>query len=148
MSATPTRRSVLRGFGLTVLGGTAGFVVARRSDAAKSTPSTAAANAYGTSTTPKDELLTALDTVPVGGGLVVETKLIVLTRDGQGDVRGYSATCTHQGCMVTSVRNGTIHCPCHGSAFNASTGAVVQGPATRPLAPVAVVVRDGNVYSA
>jgi Rieske Fe-S protein len=45
------------------------------------------------------------------------------------------------------VENGAISCPCHGSRFDAATGAAVQGPATRPLGEVAVVVRDGNVFT-
>jgi Rieske Fe-S protein len=91
-------------------------------------------------------VLAPVDSVPIGGGRIIGG--VVLTRDAQGDVRGYSATCTHQGCKVDDVKNGRITCPCHGSAFDASTGAVVQGPATRPLPPVPVVVRDGNVHSA
>jgi Rieske Fe-S protein len=145
MTETPTRRSVLRGLALTFVAGAAGFVVARRSDAAKARPTTSAANAYGDAPTTAGRPLAAVDKVPVGGGLVLNG--VVLTRDAQGDIRGYSATCTHQGCTVSGVRDGAIQCPCHGSAFNASTGAVVQGPATRPLAPVPVVVRGGNVYT-
>jgi Rieske Fe-S protein len=145
MTDRPTRRSVLRGFGLTFVAGAAGFAVARRSDAARAKPATTAANAYGGPPASSNTALTSVDKVPIGGGLVLGN--VVLTRDAQGDVRGYSATCTHQGCKVSGVSNGRIQCPCHGSAFNASTGAVVQGPATRPLAPVAVVVRDGSVFT-
>ena len=145
MTEALTRRSVVRGFGLAVAGGIAGFVAARRSDAAKARPATSAANAYGAAPTTGGDPLTSLDRVPVGGGLVIGN--VVLTRDAQGDVRGYSATCTHQGCKVDSIAGGKISCPCHGSAFNASTGAVMQGPATRPLPPVPVEVRDGSVYT-
>ncbi|MDX6200303.1 MAG: hypothetical protein QOJ79_3454 [Actinomycetota bacterium] len=145
MTDTPTRRSVLRGLSLAVVAGVAGFVVARRSDAAKAPSSTSAANAYGTTPTGgQGQLLTALDKVPVDGGLVVDG--VVLTRDA-GGVFGFSATCTHQGCTVSTVRNGRIQCPCHGSAFHASTGAVLHGPATRPLTPVPVIVGNGNVYA-
>jgi Rieske Fe-S protein len=62
-------------------------------------------------------------------------------------VHGFSAVCTHQGCTVGSVSGGAIVCPCHGSQFNAQTGAVIAGPAPRPLPKVAVVVRNGNVYT-
>ena len=63
-------------------------------------------------------------------------------------MHAFSATCTHQGCTVGPVRDGRIVCPCHGSEFDARTGAVVRGPATRPLPQVRVVVRDGAVFTA
>ena len=68
----------------------------------------------------------------------------MITRDGS-TVHAFTAVCTHQGCLVREVRDGEIHCPCHGSAFDATTGAVVQGPADEALEPVDVVVRDGEV---
>jgi Rieske Fe-S protein len=46
------------------------------------------------------------------------------------------------------VTDGAILCPCHGSRFDANTGAVVAGPARQPLAKVPVVVRDNAVFSA
>jgi len=47
---------------------------------------------------------------------------------------GFSATCTHAGCTVGSVSDGTINCPCPRPAGSASpNGAVVTGPATSPL---------------
>jgi Rieske Fe-S protein len=84
-----------------------------------------------------------LTDVPSGGGLVVDD--VVITRDGD-TVHAFSATCTHQGCIVSDVTDGEIHCPCHGSAFDATTGAVVTGPATRPLPVIDVEVRDGAVF--
>ena len=72
---------------------------------------------------------------------------IVLTR-GSGDVvHGFSAVCTHQGCTVSTVAHGVIACPCHGSRFNAQSGAVIAGPAPRPLPAIAVVVRGGEIYT-
>jgi Rieske Fe-S protein len=70
---------------------------------------------------------------------------VVVTRDG--DIRAFSAVCTHQGCTVATVADGVISCPCHGSRFDAATGAVVGGPATRPLPVVPVEVRDGVVVA-
>jgi Rieske Fe-S protein len=147
MSDGLSRRSVLRGSALALVAAGAGFVVARRSDAARTRSSTTAANAYGAPVTSQGRLLAAVDGVPAGGGLVIESQRVVVTRGADGTVRGFSATCTHQGCTVTSVENGAISCPCHGSRFDAATGAAVQGPATRPLGEVAVVVRDGNVFT-
>jgi len=88
--------------------------------------------------------LAALTEVPDGGGLVLPDARVVLTREGD-EVHGFSAVCTHLGCLVRDVHDGQIRCPCHGSRFDARTGAVVQGPATAPLAPVAVTVQDGEV---
>ena len=46
--------------------------------------------------------------------------------------------CTHRGCLVATVADGTINCTCHGSKFSIDDGSVVNGPATSPLGTVAV----------
>lgn len=143
MTDRPTRRSVLRGFGLTFVAGAAGFAVARRSDAARAKPATTAANAYGGPPASSNTALTSVDKVPIGGGLVLGN--VVLTRDAQGDVRGYSATCTHQGCKVSGVSNGRIQCPCHGSAFSITDGAPQSGPAQKPLPGKTVALSGGQI---
>ncbi|WP_280213782.1 FAD-dependent oxidoreductase [Nocardia cyriacigeorgica] len=54
-------------------------------------------------------------------------------RDEDGELHAVSATCTHLGCLVAfNDAERTWECPCHGSRFTVD-GAVVQGPATRPL---------------
>ena len=142
------RRSVLRGLAVAVGAAVAGFVATRASGLADAKGQTAAANAYGPASKKSDEPLASLDEVPVGGGIVIDSASIVLTRDAGGVVHGLSATCTHQGCTVSSVENGVIGCPCHGSTFNAETGAPIAGPATRPLAEIPVTVRDNSVFLA
>jgi Rieske Fe-S protein len=142
------RRSVLHGLAVAVGAAVAGFVATRASGLADAKRLTAAANAYGPASKTSDEPLATLDEVPVGGGIVIDSASIVLTRDAGGVVHGLSATCTHQGCTVSSVENGVIGCPCHGSTFNAETGAPVAGPATRPLAEIPVIVRDNSVFLA
>ncbi len=52
--------------------------------------------------------------------------------------------CTHAGCAVSSVADGKIVCPCHGSTFDLE-GAVLKGPATKPLATVAVTVQGQDI---
>ncbi|HEX6873264.1 MAG TPA: Rieske (2Fe-2S) protein, partial [Micromonosporaceae bacterium] len=71
--------------------------------------------------------------VPVGGGLVVEGKNIVVTQPAAGTFKAFSATCTHQGCLVSSVSGDKIVCACHGSQFSAADGSVVRGPARQRL---------------
>ena len=58
---------------------------------------------------------------------------------------GISSVCTHLGCTVTWDQAAqALACPCHGSRFDA-LGQVIQGPARRPLALVAVVIKDNQV---
>jgi Rieske Fe-S protein len=94
--------------------------VARQSDAADAKSTTTAANGYGPKTRPADTALTTVSAVPAGGGVVQNG--VVITKDDSGTIHAFSATCTHQGCTVSSVSNGTIDCPCHGSRFSASDG--------------------------
>ena len=105
-----------------------------------------AANGYGPAVS-TGRLLAQLNRISPGGGLILEEEKVVLTRDGADAVKGFSAVCTHQGCTVASVANGVITCPCHGSQFDAQTGAVIAGPAPRGLSAIPVVVRDGEVYT-
>ena len=147
MSTAPlTRRSVLRGGGLVAVAGVAGFLVTRRTSAARGDQGVA--NAYGAPAPATARPLTPLAAVPPGGGIVLAGPRIVLTRDGAGAVHGFSAVCPHQGCTVNEVQGGRIGCPCHGSRFDAATGAVLRGPATTGLRPVPVVVRGAQVYPA
>jgi thiosulfate dehydrogenase (quinone) large subunit len=61
----------------------------------------------------------------------------------------FSAICTHAGCTVGFDRSATeFVCPCHGSIYNALTGAVIQGPAPLPLPPIKVALdADGKLYA-
>ncbi|HEX2300553.1 MAG TPA: Rieske (2Fe-2S) protein [Pseudonocardiaceae bacterium] len=83
--------------------------------------------------------------IPVGGGEVFPAEEVVVTQPEPAQWRAFSAICTHQGCTVGSVQDGTINCPCHGSKFAVTDGSVVDGPATRPLPPREVEVQDGWV---
>ncbi|MFJ4872729.1 Rieske (2Fe-2S) protein [Streptomyces sp. NPDC088757] len=71
--------------------------------------------------------------IPVGGGTVFAEEKVVVTQPTAGEFKAFSAVCTHQGCLVDKVADGTIDCPCHGSRFRVADGSVVTGPATRPL---------------
>jgi len=145
MTQPLTRRSALTGFAISAAAAVVGFVSVRGRRPAGGAGASTAANAYGPAPA-KGRLLTAFSKVPTDGGVVLAGAKVVVTRSGDS-VHGFSAVCTHEGCTVGSVEGGEILCPCHGSRFSAQTGAVVTGPATRPLAPVAVVLRNGNVFT-
>ena len=83
--------------------------------------------------------------IPVGGGKVFDATKIVVTQPSAGEFKAFSAICTHKGCTVAGVANGTITCPCHGSTYNAATGAVTGGPAPAPLPAKTVTVSGGSL---
>jgi len=89
--------------------------------------------------------LVATADVPVDGGVILNNEQIVVTQPAKGQFKAFSAICTHQGCLVAQVQQGTIICPCHGSQFSVQDGSVVAGPATSPLPPVNVKVQGSNV---
>jgi nitrite reductase/ring-hydroxylating ferredoxin subunit len=77
--------------------------------------------------------------VPVGGGVILADQNVVVTQPAEGTFEGFSATCTHQGCLLTSVASGTINCGCHGSQFSIATGDNVVGPSGEPAGSVAAL---------
>lgn len=92
--------------------------------------------------------LVATADVPVGGGVVLKDEELVVTQPADGEFKAFSAICTHQSCLVTSVSDNTIMCPCHGSSFSAEDGSVQGGPATAALSEVAVTVDGDQVVKA
>ena len=83
--------------------------------------------------------------VSVGGGTIYADQQVVVTQPAKGDFKCFSSICTHQGCPVQSVSNGTINCNCHGSRFSIEDGSVVQGPATSPLPEKKIDVKGGTI---
>jgi len=86
--------------------------------------------------------------IPVGGGKILAAKQIVITQPKSGEFHGFSAVCTHAGCIVGTVSGGTINCPCHGSRFSITNGSVVNGPAASPLPPVGIKVQGTSIVQA
>lgn len=82
--------------------------------------------------------------VPVGGGRIYGTFEVVVTQPSAGDYRGFTSICTHTGCDVNEVADGTIDCPCHGSRFHLD-GTVARGPAPRALPARPVKVVNGQI---
>ncbi|MFC9244782.1 FAD-dependent oxidoreductase [Streptomyces sp. NPDC057136] len=88
----------------------------------------------------------SVDAIRPGTGAVVRVKgrRCAVYRDQDGTAQAVSARCTHLGCLVAFNEAETSwECPCHGSRFGVD-GAVLQGPAVRPLE--AVDVGDLDVF--
>jgi len=136
-----TRRGVLAGVGLV---GLAGAVSACSSGGSSSSPagaasaSTAPASAPGSASAAAGTgsaagALATTSEIPVGSGKIFTAEKVVVTQPTSGDFKAFSAVCTHMGCIVSQISNGTIDCPCHGSQYSIKDGAVVAGPAPSPL---------------
>ena len=111
-----------------------------------SSPAAPAGSGSGAAAAPA--ALASTSDVPVGGGKILADKKIVITQPQSGAFHAFSAVCTHAGCTVGSVSGGTINCPCHGSKFNITTGAVVNGPAASPLPAVSIKVQGTSIVQA
>jgi Rieske Fe-S protein len=144
--AQESRRAVLLGAGLAGVGVLAGCSTAPvpydaneqgQAPGEEDTPAVAG-NSMGT-------LLALVTDIPVGGGTIFTTEKVVVTQPVKGEFKAFSAVCTHVGCLCNRVADGTIDCPCHGSEFKITDGAVVTGPAPSPLPTRQITVSEGKI---
>lgn len=89
--------------------------------------------------------LAAASDIPVGSGKVFADADVVITQPTAGKFVAFSATCTHQGCTVSTITGDTVNCPCHGSSFALADGSVVNGPATSGLPAKEIRVSGGQI---
>ena len=116
------------------------------------TTTTAAPSGAGTTVPPATGTPIGLASqVPVGGAATFEDPttgdpglVLQLVKDS---FVAYDAVCPHAGCTVGYSQGAKlIVCPCHGSEFDPSTGAVVSPPAQRGLTSLHVAVgADGQL---
>ncbi len=154
-----TRRGVLAGVGLVGLASAitacgagsssstpaAGNAAATPAAAGTAAPASSAA-AGGASSSAATNALAATSEIPVGSGMIFPEPQVVVTQPTAGEFKAFSAVCTHMGCIVNQISNRTIDCPCHGSQYSITTGAVVAGPAPRPLPAKQIKVSGGSIF--
>lgn len=69
----------------------------------------------------------------------------LLLRTAGGELRAFSATCTHLGCIVQYRADlGQIWCACHNGHFDLN-GTNIAGPPPKPLEAFAVNVRGDQI---
>jgi Rieske Fe-S protein len=147
-STGSTRRGLLVGAGLL---GAAGVTAAcgGGDDEAAAQPGDNGTQGGGGGATGSDGggggVLAQASEIPVGGGKVIKDRNVVVTQPAQGEFKAFDIKCTHRGCPVDSVEGGTINCPCHGSKFSITDGAVKGGPASEPLAEKQIAVEGGAI---
>ena len=68
-----------------------------------------------------------------GYSQIVERRVVLLVKTGEGQVTALDPTCTHLGCRVSwNVESKELRCPCHGGVFD-HLGMVKAGPPPAPL---------------
>lgn len=88
----------------------------------------------------------ATDIAPNSGKIVpFGTVPVIVVRTGGGELRAFSATCTHLSCTV-QYRADLEHiwCACHNGHYDL-TGRNIEGPPPRPLDRYDVVMKDDDV---
>jgi thiosulfate dehydrogenase [quinone] large subunit len=91
--------------------------------------------------------------VPVGGAASFtdpgsgDPSIVIQAKAGK--FVAFDAVCPHAGCTVGYDQTAAvIVCPCHGSQFNAATGAVESGPAPTGLKPITIAEGgNGQLYA-
>jgi Rieske Fe-S protein len=99
----------------------------------------------GSSGSENSSALGTTSEIPVGGGKIFTAEKVVVTQPTKGEFKGFSAICTHMGCTVDKVADGTIDCPCHGSKYSVTDAHVVHGPAPKPLPAKNIKVANGKI---
>lgn len=108
------------------------------------------ANTASLSQSSNGKEIASLDEVPVGGNFKFVTpsgEPAIVYRPSKNKVVAFSTVCTHQGCIVNiDEKNKKLICPCHGAEFDLiHGGAVITGPASRPLLQVAVQISGNSI---
>jgi thiosulfate dehydrogenase (quinone) large subunit len=123
---------------------------------AQSAPS-AAAGSSGSSgsggSQPAGTAIGPAQDVPVGGAASFTDPRTgdpsIVIQATAGKFVAFDAVCPHAGCTVEYDQSvALLICPCHGSQFNAATGAVETGPAATGLNPITIAKgSNGQLYA-
>lgn len=142
-----TRRAVVAGTGILAVSAALAACSSYGNSAASApdAPADQSAGPAGGSAATGGQALGSTSDIPVGGGAVFASQEVVVTQPTPGNFKAFSAICTHSGCPVSAVANGTINCTCHGSKYNVKDGSVVNGPAKKSLAPRQITVSGDTI---
>ncbi|MFF9401374.1 Rieske (2Fe-2S) protein [Streptomyces sp. NPDC014744] len=143
----PGRRTVVTAVGAASVAAVLAACGSKEEAQAEVEPASGPTSAAG-STAAKDggkDVLAKTADIPQGGGKIFADRDVVVTQPKTGEFKAFSSKCTHQGCTVSSVSDGAINCPCHGSTFDVATGDVMSGPASQALPARPIKVENGTI---
>jgi Rieske Fe-S protein len=97
--------------------------------------------------------ITSVKVGPVSGiakdsGTIIRfgNRPVILMRNSSGEMRAFSATCTHLDCTVQYRKDmGVIWCACHNGRYDLS-GRNIAGPPPRPLEEYRVIIQGEDVF--
>jgi len=135
------RRAVLAALpGVVLLPGVLSACSQNPEQAAESVPTTQGTTTVAPTPVPLAE-------VPVGTAKQVKAgeKYVIVAQPTAGQVKAYSATCTHKGGTVQVVEKLHLRCPLHGAEYDATTGDVTAPPAKRGLDVIAARIQGDQI---
>ncbi|MGA9121163.1 MAG: Rieske (2Fe-2S) protein [Bacteroidota bacterium] len=89
-----------------------------------------------------------LSGIPKDSGMIVRfgNKPVIVIRTAAGEVRAFSAVCTHLECTVQYRKDlSVIWCACHNGKYDL-TGRNISGPPPRPLEQYRVAIQGDDVF--
>lgn len=89
-----------------------------------------------------------VDKLPPGTAIKAfhQGKPVIVGQTKQAKYFALSAICTHLDCVVSwDEPTQQIKCPCHAAFFDAN-GAVISGPAPKPLPSYPINIIEGKIY--
>ncbi|MEU8717729.1 MULTISPECIES: Rieske (2Fe-2S) protein [unclassified Streptomyces] len=152
-SAEPARRTIM------AAAGAAGLAAALTACGSSDDSSGSATDNSGAGSTTQDSngsggnssaggggsVLAKTTDIPEGGGTIYKDQSVVVTQPTSGTYKAFSTKCPHAGCAVSSIADGAIVCPCHGSQFAIADGSVKKGPATTGLTAADITVSGDQI---
>jgi Rieske Fe-S protein len=98
--------------------------------------------------TPNSILAGTVDELAPNSGKIIKfgRKPVILIRTPSGDIRAFSAICTHLDCIIQYRKDFEhIWCACHNGHYNLN-GINIAGPPPRPLAPFKVNIKEDKIF--
>lgn len=89
-----------------------------------------------------------LDEFPPNSGKIIRfgNEPVIVIRTPSGDVRAFSAICTHLACIVQYRADFQhIWCACHNGHYDLN-GKNIAGPPPRPLPPFSVKIKESKIF--